>query len=393
MLLKKRILVFGVMAGVLTLAMVVAFSLAANTYKSRLEPAISKAAGMEVSIGGRTSVGFIPGFHITLNDVHFRNRGSEVLSAKSIAVRMNLFRLLRRELRLGGITLKQARIYIERGQNGRYNYEPMEEHKDPRPAIDLPGISLSDGTLVYLDRQSGAGLELDDCSMDARDLRHPGGERANFLRQLSLTAELACKEVRTKRLTVSDLRITVDGQRGIFMLEPVTMRLFSGNGSGSIRMDHTGSVPKVRLRYVLARFHIEDYFKSLSPKKIADGVMDFSTDLTMQGASRDELRRTTNGSVDLKGNKLALYGTNLDRELAQYEQSQNFNLVDLSAFFLAGPVGLALTKGRDFGSLLQRSGGSTAIRTLVSTWRLQNGVAKARDVALATNENRLALQG
>jgi AsmA protein len=67
--------------------------------------------------------------------------------------------------------------------------------------------------------------------------------------------------------------------------------------------------------------------------------------------------------------------------------------VDIGAVFLAGPVGLAVTKGYDFADLFRGSGGNTRIETLVSDWHVDRGVAHARDVAMATSKNRIALQG
>jgi AsmA protein len=42
---------------------------------------------------------------------------------------------------------------------------------------------------------------------------------------------------------------------------------------------------------------------------------------------------------------------------------------------------------------LQESSGSSEIRTLVSDWKVERGVAQAQDVAMATKQNRIALQG
>ena len=60
------------------------------------------------------------------------------------------------------------------------------------------------------------------------------------------------------------------------------------------------------------------------------------------------------------------------------ESSQNFNLVDVGALFFAGPLGLAVTKGFNFASIFQSSGGSSQIRTLVSEWHIERGVAQAQ---------------
>jgi hypothetical protein len=86
-------------------------------------------------------------------------------------------------------------------------------------------------------------------------------------------------------------------------------------------------------------------------------------------------------------------GNDLDRLLSRYESSQGFNLVDVGAVFLAGPLGLAVTKGYGFAGLFRGAGGSTDVRVLVSDWRIEGGIARAHDVALATARNRIALRG
>jgi len=95
----------------------------------------------------------------------------------------------------------------------------------------------------------------------------------------------------------------------------------------------------------------------------------------------------------LRGKKLTLSGSDLDRAFERFESSQNFNLVDVGAFFFVGPLGLVVTKGYDFATIAQAQGGSSEIRTLVSEWEVEHGVAQARDVAMATKENRVALRG
>jgi hypothetical protein len=83
----------------------------------------------------------------------------------------------------------------------------------------------------------------------------------------------------------------------------------------------------------------------------------------------------------------------LDREFARFEASQAFDLLDVGAVFFAGPFGLLVTKGYDFSTIARGTEGSGDIRTLVSDWKVEGGVARAQDVAMATNENRIALQG
>jgi AsmA protein len=204
---------------------------------------------------------------------------------------------------------------------------------------------------------------------------------------------LACAQIQGPKFAVSDLKLSIAGKEGIFELEPVTMQVFGGQGSARINADFSGAIPHYRLDYSLPQFRIESFFKTLSPKKVADGLMDFSAKLAMQGKSIDDMKRTAEGVTSLRGTDLTVYGHDLDRELSRYESSQNFNLVDVGAFFFAGPIGVAVTKGYNFVSILEGSGGSSTIRMLVSDWKVEHGVAMAQDVAMATNENRIALKG
>jgi AsmA protein len=301
--------------------------------------------------------------------------------------------LLRQEVRIGKIALKHSSISIERGRDGKFNVEKPESAGGTLPALDMAKISLSDGTLLYTDKQSGGGFEAGDCSLDVRRLRLSGEKSSELMKNLSFTAELACGEIRINDFTVPDLKFSVDGKNGVFDLKPVTMRVFGAQGSGSIQADFSGAVPLYHIRYSLPQFRIEEFFKSLSPQKVAEGPMDFSANLSMRGTTVNEMRQTVEGQISLRGKNLTLNGYDLDREFSRFESSQNFNLVDVGAFFLAGPVGLVVTKGYNFASIFQGSGGHSEIRALVSDWKVERGVARAQDVAMATNENRVALHG
>jgi AsmA protein len=89
-----------------------------------------------------------------------------------------------------------------------------------------------------------------------------------------------------------------------------------------------------------------------------------------------------------------LYNMDIDALIMKNEESQNFNLVDLAAFLLAGPIGPVLTKSYNFARLYEESqGGNGVVRKLVSVWEVKNGIAEARDVALASKKQRIAMTG
>lgn len=390
-----KIIFFAVsgFAGLLVLVVVLLLIVDVNVYKSRFEAAASGTLGMDVRVGGRLGVAFFPGLLLTLEDVHLRNRGADIASARQVSLGVDLLPLLQQEVRIGEVVLKRPRIVIERRQDGKFNFETPESVGGPLPALNLDHITLSGATLVYRDKQSGDGFETGDCKLVARRLHLAEGKSADLLKRLSATADFACAEVRTTTLAVTGLKVTVVGKNGIFEFKPVQMRVFGGEGSGSLQANFAGATPAYQLTYSLSKFRTEEFLKTLALENVAGGLMDFSATLSMQGKTMNELKRTAAGQLSLRGESLVLHGRNLDEEFVRYQSSQNFNLVDVGAFFFAGPVGLAVTKGYNFASIFQGSGGHSDIRMLVSDWTVERGVAMAQDVAMSTNKNRIALRG
>ena len=85
--------------------------------------------------------------------------------------------------------------------------------------------------------------------------------------------------------------------------------------------------------------------------------------------------------------------SDLDRQMKKFELSQNLNLFDVSALLFVGPISLVVTKGAELASLSKSTGTGTSIREVISRWKVDKGVAHAVDVALTTNENRVAVHG
>jgi AsmA protein len=385
--------IVGLVGLLVLISVALIFFVDTSVYKPPLERAASEALGMEVRVGGRLGIGFFPGLQVGLDDVRIRNREIDIASAKEASLEIALLPLLHKEVRIRRIGLKHPRISIKRDRDGVFNFEKRKEAKGTFLTLVLDNLSLSDGAFLYGDEQSGEGFEVGNFNLDVRSLPYAGGNSAGLLKNLSFTAEFACREIRTKGLMFSDVKFTCKGKDGIFALNPVAMRLFGGQGSGSIEVDFSDSVPRYSVRLSLSKFRIEEYLKTLSAKKVAEGSMDFSASLSMRGNTAKEIKQTAGGEVSLRGENLMLYGHDLDREFARFESSQNFNLVDVGAFFFAGPIGLAVTKGYNFASIFQGSGGSSSIGKLISDWKVESGIAQAKDVAMATKQNRIALKG
>jgi uncharacterized protein involved in outer membrane biogenesis len=367
-----------------------------SAYKPRIEAAASDIMGMEVRINGKIGIGLFPGFNVLLKDVSVKNRGEDLVHAEQVRIGLKLIPLIRHNIRITEFGLIKPEFSMERYKDGRFNFEtPGQTSGKERPItfISVKKFFISKGSFVYLDKKSGDKTEAKEIDLTIRGLSFRGKKGLDLLRNISFSGNIKCSEIKTKSFDISGLRSDVSGKKGVFVVSPVTLNIFDGAGKGDIKIDMTEKSPVYSLHFAVSKLRAEKLFASFSRKKILKGELDFSSDFSMKGKSGYEMKRTISGKVSLRGKNLALYNMDLDYFLSRYEKSQNFNLVDVGAFFLAGPIGTALTKGYDFASIYRETGREGTIRKLVSDWKVKNGIAEAEDVALATKQNRIALKG
>ena len=154
------------------------------------------------------------------------------------------------------------------------------------------------------------------------------------------------------------------------------------------------STPVYKINLKVSKLDFEKLEESFGTKKLIGGKGDLSASLTVKEKGRRNLMSSLDGTFALRGDNLVTYTMDLDKVLSTYETSQKFNLVDLGAFFIAGPLGTVALKGYRYGDVYyQTQGGQGAITQFISHWKIENGEADATDCALATHHNRVALKG
>lgn len=393
----RKLALYGAAAliGLLVIAaLVLPRLLDAKAYKAQLESAASAALGLQVRVGGPMAFSVFPRAQLTLEDVHIANAGVEIASAKQARLGMALLPLLRLAVQVETVAVRQPRVFIERDAEGRYNFERPAATEAALPTLDWPGMTLSDGSYVYADKRFGERTEASGCQLDLNRMHLAGGKLASLLKNISLEADLRCSHFRSGDFAATDLKLHAEAKNGVFDLKPVTAHVYGAQGNGWLKADLSAAAPAYRLQFALPQFPVEEFIKTTAMQKKATGKMDLSISLAMQGKTRQQMRQSTQGSIALRGKNLTLSGTDLDGEFARFESTQNFNLVDVGAVFFAGPLGLVVTKGFNFATVLKGSeGGRSEIGMLVSDWSIEHGVAHAKDVAMATKENRVALRG
>ncbi len=393
---KKVLFILGGSAAALVLAAVIfVLTFNINSYKPRIEAAASEATGMKVRINGKMKLTLFPRTDLSIEDILIQNGDADIAFVKKAGLEMSLLPLLWRGIHIQQVKLITPVFFITRDRSGRFNVETPE--KIPSWNELLSGFIkagkfvIRKGRLLYVDEKSGGKVEVNECDLAVNNIS--AGEGA-FPVNLSFEGDLLCGEVRVEEFMTSDIRIVITARQGKFEADPITMKIFGGDGKGNIKGVMTGESPEYSVDFAITKLRFEEVLGQFKQKKSTLGELDLKSHLTMKGKNASEIRRTVQGEISLRGQNLFHESLDLDLMLKKYERSQNFNLVDVGAFFVAGPLGTLLTKGYTFGSVYEESlGGKSTILKLVSDWKIKNGIAEAEDVALSTKQSRVAMKG
>jgi AsmA protein len=186
----------------------------------------------------------------------------------------------------------------------------------------------------------------------------------------------------------------VTAEKGRFVLDAVTVDIFGGQGAGTVVADMSLEAPQYEITLEVPRCRVEQFLEGLGKQKLLGGEAALSVHLLMVGRNERDLTKSLAGQISLRGRDLVAYDMDLDRLIAKFEKTRRFSLIDLGAFFVAGPLGTVATKGYDFARVYrQLDQGHGKIEQLVATWTIKDGIAEAEDCALATKRNRVAFAG
>lgn len=359
--------------------------------RSRLEAGLSETLGMDVQIGEPLRFGLLGGPGITIEALEVTKDGQVVATADSVRIGFVASALLAAQLQPDEVHIKQPELSVVRSRSGEFNlYQP---DSDAREALSLQRLRISGARITYLDQATEQEWLFDQCHLDLHQLRHGGGVLAQLMESLAAEGEVRCDTLARGRFQVSDVVVGLRGENGAFELQPISATVLEGTLSGRVEADLASETPGLSLEGTLSGFGFGAFMDMLNPDQVATGKIDLSLVLDARGKTWQALRESAAGELTMSSGELTFQGYNLDEELADYAETQRFNLVDVGAMFLAGPVGLAVTRGYAFSGLLEDSEGSTTIDQMISEWSVENGVARARDVAFRTPKHRLALTG
>ncbi len=216
----------------------------------------------------------------------------------------------------------------------------------------------------------------------------------NPLVTLSTNMAISTASVITNKTKLDSLAFLINADNGGYNISSESIELFGEIGSGTLFVTPFAKPMVLKVDFDITQLDVSRLLKSFIKDTLVKGKTDLLFKLSGSGNNVKQVLASLNGEVLLTSNNLLLYGVDLDKLLIKVERSQHFNLVDLGAVLVAGPLGLLVSKGTTYTNiLLTDRNSSTNITRFVSDWYIKNGVFAIRDVAFSTYENRIAAKG
>jgi len=390
---KKTLLIAGGAALAVVLLIFLVLLFGAKALKPRIVAAASKALGMEVKVRGGVGISLFPALGASIADIVVTNGGSDVATVAKTKVGLKLLPLITGRVRISRMDIVKPVLFVVRQKDGKLNIGKPGGRSKGTP-VSLEKLAVSAGSLLHTDLRTGGEIALDGIDITAGNVRSGGTPGETPLKTLSFSGDIRCQAIRAGNLTITDLIMGVVGKNGVFAADDVRMNVFGGPGNGTLQADFSGAEPRFTFSFVEKSLKIEQLLRGSSNAKNMEGLADLSAELTARGKTIGEVKRSLRGQASLSGENIVLNGLDIDDVISSLLRSRRFNLVDVGSFFLAGPLGPALTRGYRFADLFADSqGGKSVITRLVSVWKIEKGVAEAVDVAMATEKRRIAMKG
>ncbi|EMG37732.1 putative protein involved in outer membrane biogenesis [Desulfocurvibacter africanus PCS] len=191
---KIGLIIFGVLVAlVIVAALVLPMIVDPNQYKGRIAQEIQKATGREFVIAGDIDLSVFPWLGVEIGRMHMANAegfGDEpMIAVENAEVRVKLLPLLSRELIVDTVVIQDPVIRLAKNEQGRTNWQDILDHMErqaaekpaepeqpkepgasPLQKVELAGLEIENGLLVWSDMQAKASYEIRELNVDVGEL-------------------------------------------------------------------------------------------------------------------------------------------------------------------------------------------------------------------------------
>jgi len=423
---KSKIIKFLIkgLAALLVLILIVAVALFIylNSKKNEISEDLLKSVNKELkgdfSVSG-ISLGSLysyPNLEVSVKGLKFHApkgplaHGELILEVKHFKFKTDLSNILLKHIQIQDVYIKGATLYVERDSLERMviaeGFRPVKSAAEAADSTQLKivikNIQIEASEVVILDQKSNLSLPF--------RLDHVKGTfelKNNLISGIAAIDLLPLEFQQTEAFLLNEhpinmkVKYSVDLDKSLVMIKG--RELFIGDEHFSMNYNYNFTErPHMDLQMSsldtgvdLSTLFVKQNDSIVDNKKIdLLGRGQFRTNLRWNPDSEKPFFEAFEADFVLDGRDLKIYGIDIDKVIEKFKRSQEFNLADVSAVMFAGPAGLAVTKGTDFARLaFTKAGDSTEIKHFLSDWRMKNGVLRAEDVALSTNNNLISTSG
>jgi AsmA protein len=283
---------------------------------------------------------------------------------------------------------------VPESMKGKLSGSFLTDLQFPLDSTLLKFTRLKNADLVY--ELSKDTIVAKNLNVDFNKIYYNDDLNSNPFATLYTNGKLKADIIKSNSFNFKELNFDINVINGRYEFKSDVVRLFGENakGNANITVSPFAKTPSYKIVYNDVSFRAEKMLSAFNEDKVIYGPLKLSFNISSTGSEWDSIVSNMNGTIKLSGDNLLLNGFDADEIINDFKRSQNFNFVDLGAVLLAGPVGIAVTKGSDFARILVfNSGKSTKINELVSNWTVSNGIFEIQDAAFITNTNRIALTG
>lgn len=135
------------------------------------------------------------------------------------------------------------------------------------------------------------------------------------LRDLDIDGKISIARIKVQNLHMSDLAVAVKAQNGIVGLKPVTLNLYEGRIESSAVVDVRSEIPKYGVSKSIEGVQAGPMLEDFTGDRTISGKLDAKANITTSGEWVSELKRNSNGALELAFADGALHGFNIRQSI------------------------------------------------------------------------------
>ena len=131
------------------------------------------------------------------------------------------------------------------------------------------------------------------------------------LRKLILDGQIKIGQLVVSKAKIEDMLVHVIAKNGIINLDPLKLNMYQGKVSGIGKLDVQQDTPRMNMNLDVANIQAGPLLKDVLEKDILEGVANADVNLSMSGDQPATIKKTLNGSGQVRFNDGAIIGIDL----------------------------------------------------------------------------------